>query len=36
MSAYVDEFMGELRAKNPGEQEFHQAVHEVIECVPGN
>lgn len=30
---YVDRFMAELVAKNPGEKEFHQAVHEVVESV---
>ena len=30
---YVKEFMGELIAKNPGENEFHQAVKEVLEAV---
>ena len=29
MSAFVDEFMTHLIAKNPGEPEFHQAAHEV-------
>ena len=28
---YVDGFMAELMAKNPGEKEFHQAVKEVLE-----
>ena len=31
--AYVDSFMAELIAKNPGEKEFHQAVKEVVESV---
>ena len=31
--AYVDSFMAELIKKNPGENEFHQAVKEVIESV---
>lgn len=31
--AYIDQFMAELMAKNPGESEFHQAVKEVIESV---
>ena len=26
---YVDDFMAQIVAKNPGEKEFHQAVHEV-------
>ena len=30
---YVDGFMAELVAKNPGEKEFHQAVKEVLESV---
>lgn len=30
---YVDEFMANVIAKNPGEKEFHQAVHEVVESV---
>ena len=30
---YVDSFMAELTAKNPGEKEFHQAVKEVLESV---
>ncbi|MCQ2141463.1 MAG: NADP-specific glutamate dehydrogenase [Bacteroidales bacterium] len=30
---YVDSFMAELIAKNPGEVEFHQAVREVVESV---
>jgi glutamate dehydrogenase (NADP+) len=29
MSDYVSDFMGELKAKNPGEVEFHQAAEEV-------
>ncbi len=33
MSAFVDEFMAELKAKNPGEPEFHQAVIEVAESL---
>ena len=33
MSAFVDEFMAELKAKNPGEPEFHQAVLEVAESL---
>jgi glutamate dehydrogenase/leucine dehydrogenase len=31
MSGYAAEFMDALRAKNPGEVEFHQAVTEVVE-----
>ena len=30
---YVDGFMADLMAKNPGEKEFHQAVKEVLESV---
>jgi len=30
---YVDNFMSELIARNPGEKEFHQAVKEVLESV---
>ena len=30
---YVDRFMDELVARNPGEKEFHQAVREVVESV---
>ena len=33
MSRFVDEFMAELTAKNPGEPEFHQAVMEVAEAL---
>jgi glutamate dehydrogenase (NADP+) len=33
MSAFVDEFMADLKAKNPGEPEFHQAVLEVTESL---
>jgi glutamate dehydrogenase (NADP+) len=33
MSAFVNEFMAELKAKNPGEPEFHQAVQEVVESL---
>ncbi len=29
----VDEFMGQLKAKNPQETVFHQAVHEVVQSV---
>ena len=31
--AYVDAFMADLIQKNPGENEFHQAVKEVVESV---
>lgn len=30
---YVDRFMSELIARNPGEKEFHQALREVVESV---
>ena len=30
---YVESFMAELIARNPGEKEFHQAVREVVESV---
>lgn len=30
---YVENFMAEIKAKNPNEQEFHQAVKEVVETV---
>ena len=33
MSTFVDEFMGQVKAKNPAEPEFHQAVSEVIESL---
>jgi len=29
----VDEFMEMVKARNPGEKEFHQAVHEVVESL---
>lgn len=32
---YVDDFMANIIAKNPGEKEFHQAVHEVVESLAG-
>ena len=32
-STAVSQFMEEVAAKNPGEREFHQAVHEVVESV---
>ena len=32
-SAYADELMTHVRAKNPGEMEFHQAVREVVESL---
>ncbi len=33
MSDYVNELMADVKAKNPGEPEFHQAVQEVAESV---
>lgn len=33
MSAKIENFMKELISKNPGENEFHQAVREVVESV---
>ena len=33
MSKRIEEFMGKVIAKNPGEKEFHQAVREVVESV---
>ena len=33
MSSHVESFMSQVVAKNPGEAEFHQAVHEVVESV---
>ena len=33
MSAFVDEFMAKLKAKNPAEPEFHQAALEVVESL---
>ncbi len=33
MSEYVESLMSELKAKNPSEPEFHQAVHEVAESL---
>lgn len=33
MSSAVDTFMEHVKAKNPAEPEFHQAVHEVVESV---
>ena len=30
---YVEDFMSALIARNPGEKEFHQAVHEVVESL---
>ncbi len=33
MSSYLEDFMAEVKGKNPAEPEFHQAVHEVAESV---
>lgn len=33
MSAYVEELMAQVKAKNPSESEFHQAVEEVAESL---
>jgi glutamate dehydrogenase (NADP+) len=33
MSSYVNEFMAQVKAKNPAEPEFHQAVQEVVESL---
>ncbi len=33
MNPYADNFMAEIIAKNPGEPEFHQAVHEVVKSL---
>ncbi|MBP1767963.1 MAG: NADP-dependent glutamate dehydrogenase [Candidatus Aminicenantes bacterium] len=33
MSHYVNDFMGEVKAKNPAQPEFHQAVLEVVNSV---
>ena len=33
MSAYVDELMAQVKAKNPAQPEFHQAVQEVAESL---
>ena len=30
---YVEQFMADIIARNPGESEFHQAVREVVESV---
>ena len=32
-SGYAEELMTQVRAKNPGEPEFHQAVREVVESL---
>jgi len=33
MGTYAQDFMAEIKAKNPGEPEFHQAVFEVVESL---
>src|SRR5438477_12079896 len=33
MENYVSNLMAEVKAKNPGESEFHQAVQEVVESL---
>ena len=33
MSQYVEDLIAEVKAKNPGETEFHQAVEEVVESL---
>ncbi|NQS99292.1 MAG: NADP-specific glutamate dehydrogenase [candidate division Zixibacteria bacterium] len=33
MSQFVEDFMAEVKAKNPAEPEFHQAVQEVVESL---
>ena len=33
MNDYLTKFMADLKAKNPAEPEFHQAVHEVVESL---
>ncbi|MDH3215851.1 MAG: glutamate dehydrogenase, partial [Candidatus Krumholzibacteria bacterium] len=33
MAGYVEDFMAEVKAKNPGETEFHQAVQEVADSL---
>ena len=35
MYSTIDEFMDYVEIKNPGEKEFHQAVHEVVESLWG-
>jgi glutamate dehydrogenase (NADP+) len=32
-SSYLDDFMGMVKAKNPAEPEFHQAVYEVVQSL---
>ena len=33
MGSYVDEILNDVKAKNPAEPEFHQAVEEVVESL---
>jgi len=33
MSAYVDQVIEQVKKRNPGESEFHQAVEEVLSCL---
>ena len=33
IASAVEEFMGQVAARNPGQPEFHQAVREVVECI---
>jgi len=33
MSPYVKDFMDEIKAKNPAQPEFHQAVYEVVNSI---
>jgi len=33
VNRYIEDFMASLIARNPGEKEFHQAVHEVVESL---
>jgi glutamate dehydrogenase (NADP+) len=33
MSSYIDTLLEDVKAKNPAEPEFHQAVHEVVESL---
>ncbi len=33
MKADINEFMEALKARTPGEREFHQAVQEVVESI---
>ena len=33
VNKYIEDFMASINARNPGEKEFHQAVHEVVESL---